>query len=74
MDTASISKLVPNLGRTDRIVRAAAGLVLFVLALFVLDGTGALLAGLAGLVLLATAFFSFCPIYRLLGVRTTSVR
>ena len=74
MDTASISKLVPNLGRTDRIVRAAAGLVLFVLALFVLDGTGALLAGLAGLVLIATAFFSFCPIYRLLGVRTTSVR
>ena len=74
MDSASVPKLAPNVGRTDRIVRVVAGLFLLVLALFALDGTWALLAGLASVVLIATAFVSFCPLYRLLGIRTTSTR
>jgi len=71
MDTASVPRLAPNVGRTDRIVRAVAGLLLLALALFVLDGTWAMLAGLVGVIAVVTAFFSFCPLYRLLGVRTT---
>lgn len=72
MDTTSVPRLVPNVGRTDRIVRVVAGLFLLVLALFALEGTWALLAGLASVVLVATAFVSFCPIYRLLGLSTAS--
>lgn len=71
MDTASVLRLAPNVGRTDRVVRAVAGLLLLVLVLFVLDGTWAMLAGLVGVIAVGTAFFSFCPLYRLLGVRTT---
>lgn len=72
MDTTSSAKLAPNVGRTDRIVRVVAGLFLIVLALFVLDGVWALITGLASVVLIATAFVSFCPIYRMLGIHTTS--
>lgn len=74
MDTTSTARLAPNVGRTDRIVRVVAGLALLVLALFVLDGAWAFIAGLASVVLVATAFVSFCPIYQFLGIHTTSTR
>lgn len=64
-----------NIGPTDRVVRIIAGLVLIVLALvpgLPLAGHTTLqwVAGIAGVVLVATALVRICPIYRLLGLST----
>lgn len=55
-----------NVGKTDKMIRIAVGLVLLSLV-FVGPQT---MWGLVGLVPLATAFINFCPLYRLLGVNT----
>lgn len=55
-----------NIGRTDRIIRIVAGLLLLSLV-FIGPQT---LWGLVGLILLATAFVNFCPAYKLLGMDT----
>lgn len=63
-----------NIGTIDRAIRLVAGLVLVALPL--LTGFAAATPWLwwvaiaAGLVLLATAGMRFCPLYRLVGVRT----
>lgn len=57
-----------NMGTLDRVVRVVIGLVLLSL-LVVLHG-GARYIGLVGLIPLATALVGFCPLYRLLGIRT----
>lgn len=57
-----------NLGSLDRILRFVVGALLVILAI-----TGTIgVWGWIGLVLLATAFLNFCPIYRVLGVKTCS--
>ncbi len=59
-----------NVGGIDRILRAALGLVLVALA-----ATGTIgLWGYVGVVLLATAAFSFCPLYTLLGFNTCPMK
>jgi hypothetical protein len=55
-----------NVGKTDRIIRVVIGLGLLSLV-FVGPQT---MWGLVGLVPLATAGMSFCPLYTLLGVST----
>ncbi|MGD9543355.1 MAG: DUF2892 domain-containing protein [Methylocystis sp.] len=55
-----------NVGKTDRIIRIVAGIVLLSLV-FVGPKT---LWGLVGLIPLATAFINFCPAYKLLGIDT----
>ncbi|MCC3245680.1 DUF2892 domain-containing protein [Methylocystis sp. WRRC1] len=55
-----------NIGKTDKMIRIAAGLLLLSLV-FVGPKT---MWGLIGIVPLATAFINFCPAYRLLGVNT----
>ncbi len=54
-----------NVGLIDRLLRAAVGIALIVWALT----TGPVWAWI-GVVPLATALFSFCPAYTLLGIRT----
>lgn len=55
-----------NMGNMDRAVRFAVGALLIVLAL-----TGSIgVWGWLGLVLVGTAFMNFCPIYRILGLKT----
>lgn len=66
--------MMANIGLVDRMVRAIAGLVLLGLALN-LFGPGLAspwnwVSGGVGAVLLATAIFSICPAYSLLGIRT----
>ena len=56
-----------NVGAVDRAIRIALGILLFALV-FVGPHT---IWGLLGIVPLLTAFVGFCPIYRLLGIRTT---
>lgn len=62
-----------NIGRIDQFVRIVIGLAL--LAYTVKDGSlGSdwLVPGVIGLVLIITAFFSYCPLYSVLGVTTCS--
>ncbi|RMD64571.1 MAG: DUF2892 domain-containing protein [Alphaproteobacteria bacterium] len=55
-----------NVGTVDRVVRLIVGLGLLSLV-FVGPQTP---WGLVGLILIATAAIKFCPLYRLLGIRT----
>ena len=63
-----------NVGTPDRIIRLVLGAMLIALPFF--GGaaiTGSWLAWAApivGLILAATAFLAFCPIYRVLGLST----
>jgi len=60
-----------NLGRVDQFLRIVVGLAL--VAYTVKDGPPALgfmVAGAVGVVLLITAFFSYCPLYTLFGIST----
>lgn len=61
-----------NVGTIDRVLRTVIGLSLLAYAVFVpeVSSTIAYGAGAIGLILLATAVFSFCPLYRLVGLRT----
>lgn len=59
-----------NVGGIDRILRALLGLVLIALA-----ATGTIgLWGWVGIVLVATAAISFCPLYPLLGINTCPMK
>ncbi|HKJ63257.1 MAG TPA: DUF2892 domain-containing protein [Hyphomicrobiales bacterium] len=55
-----------NVGTLDRVLRIILGLVLLSLV-FVGPKT---YWGLIGVIPLATALFSFCPLYTVLGIRT----
>ena len=57
-----------NMGSLDRSIRIVVGVVLLAL---VFTGPHTLW-GLLGLVPLVTAFVGFCPLYRVLGIRTTA--
>lgn len=60
-----------NMGYTDKIIRILLAFVVVVLYYTkVLTGTAAIVSGIIALVLLATSFINFCPIYALLGIRT----
>ena len=64
-----------NVGRTDKIVRLVLALVAFGFALVAGIGTAlGIVLLLVGVVLAATAFSGFCPIYRVLGMSTRPVR
>lgn len=60
--------MTKNVGTVDRVLRIVAGLVVLSL-LFLLEGE-AKWFGLIGIVPLATATMSWCPLYTLLGIRT----
>lgn len=70
----SFSSTKPNVGRPDRSIRVMVGFAVLTLAVFSLSGTWATIAGVVGLILMATGFVGFCPIYRLFGLNTCSVR
>ena len=55
-----------NIGQIDRVVRFALGALLILLVL-----TGAIgVWGYIGAILVVTAAVSFCPVYRLVGLKT----
>jgi O-antigen ligase len=55
-----------NLANWDRILRLVLGAALVVLALMGTIGVW----GWLGLVLVGTAFVNFCPVYKVLGLKT----
>ncbi|WP_456446576.1 YgaP family membrane protein [Oceanithermus sp.] len=60
-----------NVGKGDQIFRFVLGVVLL-LAYFLgwIAGTWGTVALIVGIILVVTAAFRFCPLYRLLGVST----
>ena len=59
-----------NVGSTDRIIRIIIGIAMLVYAW---TGQGQLRwLGWLGLVPIATALFSFCPLYAAIGIRTST--
>jgi len=55
-----------NLAKWDRLARLVLGALLIVLAF-----TGTIGAwGFLGVIFVGTAFVNFCPIYRILGIKT----
>ena len=60
--------MIANVGTIDRIVRVVVGLAVLSL-LFLLEGP-IHWVGLAGIVMIVTGAFSFCPAYRLIGIST----
>lgn len=66
-----------NLGTADRIIRAGAGAVLILVALLTDLLTEpawlSIAAIVVGLVLVATSAVSFCPLYRIVGIRSCRV-
>ncbi|MEH6727086.1 MAG: DUF2892 domain-containing protein [Hyphomicrobiales bacterium] len=64
-----------NVGSVDRIIRFIVGAVLIILpflssSAFLSGPVMAWLLPLVGVVLIATAFLRFCPIYKILGIKT----
>ena len=57
--------MAKNMGSTDRIIRAIAGIALIVVGVILRGGFWAAFA--VGIVLLGTSTISFCPIYAALG-------
>lgn len=58
-----------NIGKIDKIIRIILGLILLSL-LFILKGNLKYL-GLIGIVPILTASISFCPIYKIFGIKTS---
>lgn len=62
-----------NVGSGDRVVRIViAALLAVLIAVGTLQGTAALIAGIAAAVLLLTALMSRCMIYKIAGIDTTT--
>ena len=61
-------QLTRNLGKPDRMIRLVGGAALIALAAMGTIGVW----GYIGAIFVATAFMNFCPIYRVLGVKTCS--
>jgi hypothetical protein len=61
----------PNMGNTDRVIRAIVGIVaIAVWPLGLVEGTPGVIALVIGVVLLGTALLRWCPPYDLLGINT----
>ncbi len=63
-----------NMGQTDRIVRAVLGVVLLILAFATLAGVWAWIAGIVGVLMLATSAMGSGPPYSLLGINTCKTK
>ncbi len=65
-----------NVGSTDKTIRIIAGIALIALAFTMLGGfasIGGIVAAVVGAVLILTAIINFCPLYRILGMRTNKM-
>ena len=63
--------MTKNMGSLDRTVRIILAIALLAYAIFgSATGITAILAGVIGVVFLLTSFVSFCPLYRIVGLKT----
>ncbi len=65
----------PNIGTADKVLRIVIGLALIAYAIPIgFPQTGWNWTGWIGIIPILTAIFSFCPLYKLIGMSTTSTR
>jgi hypothetical protein len=63
--------MIKNMGSADKIIRLVIALIVAVLYLTnVIDGTTAIVFGIIAIVMVATSFMSFCPLYLPFGIST----
>lgn len=67
--------MMTNVGTMDRVLRAGLGILLLWIAfgsgLAAMDGAALKYgAAIVGVIMLATSLFKFCPLYRIIGIRT----
>lgn len=66
--------MIKNVGKTDKMIRIVAGVILIALDLFeVVTGSFSWILSLVAVILIVTAVVNFCPIYQLLGKNTCEV-
>ena len=58
-----------NIGKTDRLLRVALGVVLVIVGV-VTSGSQGIIIGVVGLVPLGTGLMGYCPAYTLFGINT----
>ena len=65
-----------NMGGIDRLVRAVIGIALIYYAMSNLPGSDVWMvpAGIVGFIVLLTAIFGFCPVYKLFGMNSSKTR
>ena len=60
-----------NVGQTDRMIRIVVGVALLILRFAsILTGTMGVIAIVVGIILIATGFLNFCPIWAALKINT----
>ena len=60
-----------NEGTVDRAIRVALGVALLIIGFAAVGGTGGTIVGLVGLAPLLTGLAGWCPLYSVLGIKTT---
>ena len=64
-----------NLGSADRVIRILLGAVLaFLYYNQSVSGTLGIVLLIVGIVLVLTSFISFCPLYAILGIKTSKAK
>ena len=64
-----------NMGSTDRIIRLSIATLIAVLYFTnVIEGTLAIVLGIAAVIFAATSFVNFCPLYSMLGINTCQTK
>jgi hypothetical protein len=64
--------MITNIGNIDRIARIAVGLLLIAAAFGVYGSAYQSVWGWVGIIPLATGIFGTCPVYSLLGIKTST--
>jgi hypothetical protein len=63
--------MIKNMGSADKSIRLIIALIVAILYLTnVIDGTTAIVLGTIAIVMVATSFMSFCPLYLPFGIST----
>lgn len=63
--------MTPNMSKIDKQIRL--GLAAIVIGLYfmkLISGTLAIVLGVVAFILIATSFVNFCPLYKVLGIKT----
>jgi hypothetical protein len=59
-----------NESKTDRIIRAVVGVIMLIIAFWVVSGVAQIILWIIGGILVVTAAIGFCPLYALLHIST----
>ena len=68
--------MTKNMGGMDRLIRAVIGGGLIYYAMSNMPGSDVWMvpAGMVGFILILTAIFGMCPLYKIIGINTCSAR